>query len=346
MSLRHPEFRPILRQRSLRRRAIAGLALFALLTAAPVAAQDAPAQEAAPPPTGRDVDVSIWTSRTALFVGDQVTLRVEFSCSPGVEILTEDLSRERLKTDGLDVLSASTSRDTTSAERSIQRVEYVLATYRPTTNLVTVEPLNVRYYRRQPGQRAEDAVPAGELTVSAVQFPVRSTLDNGIEDSYPRDTKRPVRASAYTPFVRPVALGLILLSIVPVGLQGVALFRRWQQPTARRRARDARAASRLAIKELQDLDVSSDTACQEAYNRLDSVVRGHLANTAGVPAPALTPAEVAAGLGEGKRKGAPADVVRSILEDCQRVRYGPPDSGPAREGWHDLLRRAEQVLGD
>ena len=346
MVLRHPLFPPTRQERLLRILRIAATAFCGLLTAAPLIAQEK-AAPTPPTPTGRDVNVSIWTSQTALWVGDQVTLRIEFSCSPGVEILAEDLSRERLKTDGLEVLSASTSRDTARDDRSIQRVDYVLSTYRPTTNTVTVEPLTVRYYRRQPGQRAEDAVPAGELAVSAVTFPVRSTLDAGIESTYPRDAKVPLRSSRYAAFIRPIAFGLILLSVVPVGLQGVALVRRWRrQPTARRRARDARAASRLALNELQNLDVSSDSGCQEAYNRLDALVRGHIANTAGVPAPALTPAEIAVSLGNGRRKGPAAEVVQAILQDCERVRYGPLDSGAAREGWHELLRRSEQVLNE
>ena len=133
-----------------------------------------------PPPTRRPprrpVQVRASVDRTAIWVGDRVTYTVDIICARGVEILLDDLAKEKLRVNGLDIVSSDSTTTTDASERTTYRLRYVLTTYRVDVPSLSIEPMSARYYERRPGQRLQDIAPAGEVQVPGAVIAFRSTL--------------------------------------------------------------------------------------------------------------------------------------------------------------------------
>ena len=77
----------------------------------------------------RDVQVRTSLSRTAIWVGDPVEFVVELTCGPKLDVLTDDLTKEKLKLEGLDVVADSNEREDTPDGGVRRRFRYQLTTY-------------------------------------------------------------------------------------------------------------------------------------------------------------------------------------------------------------------------
>ena len=100
-----------------------------------------------------------------MFVADRATFTIELTCKRGVDILSDDLSGDKLKLEGLELVGSDSSRDSGRDGTTIYRFHYVVTTYRVDTPAMTIGPLAVRYAATRPGQRLEEAPPAGEVPV-------------------------------------------------------------------------------------------------------------------------------------------------------------------------------------
>ncbi|HEX9366587.1 MAG TPA: hypothetical protein VF921_08165 [Vicinamibacterales bacterium] len=132
---------------SLRRRScpVVLAVLLAAGAAARIGAAPRPAQAAT-----EDVTVKASLDRPAIWVADRLTYTIEIACRNGVDIVIDDLSREKLKLDGLDVAGSDTAR---RVEGGVIRYElrYVLTTYRVEAPIRTIAPLRIRYYVTRAG---------------------------------------------------------------------------------------------------------------------------------------------------------------------------------------------------
>ena len=326
---------------SLRRRSCpVVLAALAAGAAARIGAAPRPAQVAT-----EDVTVKAALDRPAIWVADRLTYTIEIACRNGVDIVIDDLSREKLKLDGLDVAGSDTAR---RVEGGVIRYElrYVLTTYRVEAPIRTIAPLRIRYYVTRAGQRSEDSAPAGTVEVPGATVAFRSLLPDD-QPSYQARDGRPAaeRWLAYR-VLAPVGLGVILLSIAPVlvfaiGLVRVARRRRPRDPL--RSTRQTRQAARAALEEIRAAEPSTAEARRDAFARLEALVRLHLDAACGVPAAGLTPSEIATAL-ESAGSRVPARLVSSVLTACELARYAGPDLMPSSDAWRDTLADAEHVL--
>ena len=290
-----------------------------------------------------DVRVRTSLDRTAAWVADRVTYTVEVVCRPGVDILDEDLSRDKLKLDGLDILSVDAARDTAADGTVVHRFTYSLTIYRIDIPELRIAPMSVRYYVKRPGQRLQDAVPAGEAEVPGASVALRSTLPDAQNTASLRDQHAPPRRAAMFSLAQPVGVGLVIASIAPVLFWGAAYVARRRDRASHRTARQVRIEERASIESTRSLDVTSADARREAYTRINTLVRDHLREVCGVAGPSLTPAEVTPALtARGSRM--PADTVAALLAECERARYAPPDGLPSADACRDALAQAEQVL--
>jgi hypothetical protein len=286
------------------------------------------------------VDIRTSLSRTAVWVGDRVSYVVELRCAPQVDILLDDLAKERLRVDGGDVESAEAERRENDG-RVIHTMRYTLTTYRVDAPELRVAPIPVRYFARRPGQRADEGSPAGEVTIAPLVIAVRSTLPESAAAIALRPSPSPRPAPAYLRWAQPVGLGLILIAIVPVSIWSLDLERR------RRRARTSHVASpvprrpRGSFELIKALEPASEVARIEAFDQLDGFLRDHLHATTGIATHALTPAEIRRAL-DGRAPRLPHDDAERVLAVCERARYGPEP--PSADDWADAVRQAEQVL--
>lgn len=302
--------------------------------AAPAAAAD---------PAAQAVQVRASVDRTAIWVGDRVTYTIDVVCRRGVEILLDDLAKETLRVNGLDVVSSDSATTTDASERTTYRLRYVLSSYRVDVPSLSVEPLSARYYERRPGQRLQDIAPAGEVQIPGVTIAFRSTLPDQpaleLRDGRAPEPRRPWFARADS-----IGLALVVVSLAPAVFVGLALLRRRPRKTGRPSARQARLDQRRRLERLRSLDVTTEEDRRRAYDEISAAVRQHLAATSGVPATGLTSAEIDTAL-EASGARVPRESVTALLASCDAARYGPPPALPSAQVCRDALASAEQVLG-
>ena len=169
-----------------------------------------------------------------------------------------------------------------------------MVAYEPDAPSLGIGAIPVRYYLQQAGKKAEDVIPAGEVKVPPLALSLRSTIPEGVTAEL-RDDRSMHPLPRWVHWARPVGLGLVALAIVPVALVG-------GRPGAcapgaghgRGAAAPVRRQRLAALREIKALDVSSPDALRQAYGQLDALGAHNLQQATGVPALALTPAEIGA----------------------------------------------------
>jgi len=281
--------------------------------------------------------------RTAGWVGDRVIYTVEIVCPKGTDVLDEDLAKDRLALEGFEVVATDSSR-TEAADLSLTRTfRYALTTYDVNATTLRVAPFTVRYYTTRPGQRLQESAPAGDVSVPGAVVAFRSTLPEGQATLALRDQRQPARRPTIYTLAQPIGIGLVIVSIVPVALLGIALAARRRRRAPGRSRRHLRQSEQASLEAARALDVSAPGGRREAYTQIDAIVRDHLDRIAGLTGRALTPPEVEPALA-GQRVRVPPGEVAALLAECERARYGPPDALPSADACRDALARAEQFV--
>ena len=288
------------------------------------------------------VEVRAFVDRTAVWVGDPITYFVELRCAPKVDILTDDLSAERLQLRGLELLGVEVERDASVPDRITHRMRYRLAAYDAEAPALTVAAIPVRYHIQQPGTRPEDLVPAGEIKVPPVALSLRSTIPEGSTAAL-RDSRPLQPVPRWVPLAKPVGIGLVLLSVAPVALWGASVLARARRARSHGRHRQTRRQRLAALEEIKNLDTSSADSLRAACARLDWWGRLHRDHATGVAAMALTPAEIGTAVTRPPRS-LRMEEVQEILLECERAKYAPEP--PSSDRWHMLVRQAEQIGHD
>ena len=309
-----------------------GLACLVLLTFAPAAVAQT-----------KDIAIRTWVDRTALWVGDRVTFTIEITCKPGVDVLADDVSRDKLKLEGLEVVDGSSDRRTGTDGAAIYEFRYILTTYRVDAAALKIAPLRVRYAVKRAGQRLEDAAPAGDVEAPGATLAFRSVLPEEADAAAIRSDKAPHVRPARFAALQLIGIGLVILSAVPAVIAIAALARRARRPRVRRSARTVRHEERVSLEAVKTMAVDTVERRREAFTRLDALVRDHLRDACGVRAGSLTSDEVPFALAATRAK-VPAELIASVLGTCELGRYAPPHAMPTADGCRTAIERVEQIL--
>ena len=309
-----------------------GVLVLALLLARGTVAADA-----------ADVEVRTSLDRTAVWVADRVTYTITLACSQGVDVLADDLSKDKLHLEGLEIVASDSERSTDRDDKTTYAFRYVVTTYRVDVPELKIAPLTVRYYVKRPGQRLDDAAPAGEVTVPPAVIAFRSALPDGQETPGVRDGRGPRPRQMRYALLQPIGIGLVLIAIVPAALAVVAAVRRGRRRRTRRSARKVGQEERASLEAVRALDISTPDGRRDAYARLNTLVRDHLEEAAGVGARGLTPPEVEAALSSHGR-GESVELVTAVLSACDQARYAPPDALPSADACRQTIEQSEQLL--
>ena len=319
------------------------LAVSTLAGQTPAKSAESPkgAQPAGTPATP-DVQVSTSVSQTALWPGDHLVFMVELNCAPNIGVLDDDLTQDKLKLEGLEAIGAETERLTDSRGATIIRVRYDLTSYEVGTRTLRIADWTARYYAQRPGQRPEDAVPAGEIRIPGTVLALRSTLPDDLQrlDVRAGRSFEPVPGALRA--ARLTGIGLLIVSAAPIGLWIVSLARTSHWPQRRRHARAVRDETHEALEHLRSIDGSTPLERREGFALLDQILRRHLARLADMPALALTAEEVTERLRANGRL--PASAIGDVLTDCERARYAPLDWVPTTERLRTAVETTEQLL--
>ena len=321
--------------------ALVGLCLLCHGLAAPLR----PAAQAASPDV-TDVSARAFVDRTAMWVADRVTYTVELTCKPSVEVLADDLSRDKLKLDGLEVVSVGTDRRAAPNGSTVHTYRYILTTYRVDGDTLAIAPFSVRYAIVRAGQRLEEARAAGDVQVPGAVLAFRSTLPDEpdvVTGAGIRSNRPPHARSRWLAALPSIGLGLIIVSIVPAAVAVAAAVRRTRRPRPRQSARAARKEERVSLEAVRSLDLTTVEARREAFTQLEGIVRVHLQNVCGIPGTALTPAEVPFALAPVNGK-VPAELVESVLATCELARYAPAHLVPSADACRTAIEQAETII--
>jgi hypothetical protein len=296
------------------------------------------------PAQSRDVDVRAAVDKTAVWVADRITYTVTIACGKGVDILADDLSKDKLRVEGFEILGSRSDRMSDRDDRTIYTFAYELTTYRVDVPELKIAPLTVRYYVRRPGQRLEDAAPAGEMQAPGAVVAFRSALPDGQESYDIRDGRNARPRRLRYAWLQPIGLGLVLIAIVPAAVGAIAVVRHVRPREKPRSARQVRHDERESLDALKALDVSTPAGRLDAYSRLSALVRDHVRHVAGVDAAGLTPAEIGVALSRQNGR-VPNELVAGVLEACDRARYAPPDVLPSADACRRAIEQCEQIVG-
>lgn len=282
--------------------------------------------------------------RSAVWIGDRFSFVVDIDCTHGTDILTDDLSRDRLQLQELDVVDVDETREDRGNGHMVYRFAYRLTTYsfHPPTKLIG--EMRLRYYARRPGQRPEDIEPAGEIIVPGSMVVVRSLLPDDANDAKYRTTRPPVPRLAAFSLLQPIGIGLVVVSIVPAVFWALAIGRQWHHRRRRPSVRQLRHDERASLSDVRALDVETETGRREAFDRLSALVRQHMTTAWGVNANGLTPAEIAAAL-SAAGKGSVTGEAIAFLESCENARYGRSEELPARSACVAAIDQAGRLIG-
>jgi hypothetical protein len=320
----------------------------ALLLLAALLAAARPAFAADPP-----VRAASTVDRTAVWVADRVTFTVDIVCDRGVDILLDDLAKEKLRVNGLDIVSSDSSATTDAAERTSHRLRYVLTTYRVDQPTVSIEPIAVRYYARRPGQRLQDMAPAGEIVVPGAAVAFRSTLPDTEPAAGLRDRRTAASRLPFFTRTQSIGLALLVVSLAPALVMAATVVRRRTvRKPGRRSAREIRKERLDTLERLRALDVGTEEERRRAYDEISAAVREHVAATAHVPASSLTPRELEAALEafdarrslKAGRSRVSRESVSALLTASDTARYGPPGAVPSTQACREALNAAEEIL--
>ena len=291
----------------------------------------------------QDVAVRTFVDRPAAFVGDRVTYTIEVTCKRGMDVLVDDLSRDRLALEGLDIVGSDVAREAGPGETTIYRFRYYATTYRVDVPVLKIAPPAVRYYVKRAGQRPDGAAPAGEVRVPGLSIPFRSLLpDDGDEAGLRDDRPATARPAAFV-MLRSAGIGLVIVSIVPVLFAAAAIIRRRPASGPRRSTRSVRHEERASLDAVRAIDLTTIDGRREAFSRLDTLVREHLRHACGVPGPSLTSSEIVPALA-GRSGRVPIELASAVLTACELARYGPPHHGPSADACRKAIEQAEQVI--
>lgn len=282
--------------------------------------------------------------RSAIWVGDRFTFTVDIRCSRGTDILTDDLSRDKLQIDELEVLGVDETREDRGDGVTVYRFTYHLTSYSLQPATKRIGELGVRFYVRRPGQRPEDIVPAGDVLVPGAIVVVRSLLPDDRHTAAYRSDRLPLPRAAAFATLQPIGIGLVIVSIVPAALWTVAVLRRVRQRRPRESARHLRHDERAWLDAVRALDVEAEAGRREAFDRLSALVRRHVSSAWGVPADGLTPAEISSAL-SAHGKGEASALAISLLDTCEQAKYGRPEDLPPHAACLAAIDQAEQLTG-
>jgi hypothetical protein len=311
-----------------------------LLLSLLVASLALPAALSGQSPAVPKVTVQVSIDRTAAWIGDRVHYTIEFLCEGDADLLAEDLAKEKLPLRGGEVLSVETEHEP-SAAGSVRRWRYTITSYAVDAAEISIESFPVRYFSRRTIGSTTQTPPAGQVTVARRVLALRSTLPDGGRLPELREPAALRVQPGYLRYLRPAGLVLVAIAIVPVALMLLDAGGWIRRARATRPRRESRRGHATALEELTLLQPASHQDRVRALAQLDHLVRDHLRLTTGIPAHALTPAEIGDEL-KGRPERTDAHTVESLLARCERARYAP-DPVPS-DAWNESLSTAQALL--
>lgn len=293
-----------------------------------------------------DWRVSLATDATAVSTGQALTVTAVVTGTGNVQGISQPLLRAP---PSFEVRKASSEKESVTSRQTVQgraRFEWVAIPRKPGN--FAIGPAELPFF--DPAQRAYRVAVADPVRVRVTGEPIAATglgatsraRLQAVQNALVEPTRPPRLLSARRPLYR--SLLFLASQIVPLlSLIGAAAYGSWRRrvatdPAYVRLAR-ARREMREALSHARAASASDDAA--GLYARLHKAVSGYVSARLEVPAPRLSPDNIAPALREAGHPEECALLAAELLGACERARF----SGPTAEA--DLpgdVQRAERLF--
>jgi hypothetical protein len=325
------------------RRLVLAFALLALADdAGAQRRRPAPPPAPAPPALPPDIRIRSALSQSAAWLGDPLDFVVEVETGPGVELVADDFAAEKLVIEGLELGAVTSTVESKADGWRLHRHTYHVVPW-DTAAPKRIGALTVRVRRPVTTATADGTAPVTDVQIPGATLALRSTLPDDGSASGTRDRVAPAEPPGWLPWLRPAGFGFIALGIAPVVLWLATRIRRPRITRSRPSSRSLQARVKAMFDELQIIDTSSVDGRRRAYDRIETDLRGYLAQAEGVPATALTSAELRPRLAASRR--VQGEAVCDVLAECEDARYGPEARLPDAERLGATIARLRTALG-
>ncbi len=286
------------------------------------------------------ITVTPQVDKTAIWVGDELRYTIRAVHDANVEMVLDNFTKERLPLAPFIVRDIDIKRKDWAGNKGAVEITLLLTTFETGKTELTIPLVPLYYFVHEPGV-AEKERPVDSVAAPAVTIGLRSALVT--ESLIPRTSKAPPSPGLIWALAS-FALGLAgLLSLGAYGGWWV-----WQRlhpdETTGQLSREVREKIiRDSLSRLHaDVPASGDDP-RKWSGAMASALRGMVAELFQIPGAAQTPEEIEAALARSGADASLAAQVKTVLAQCDDLRYGKDSVGGHRLR-AQLLQSVERVM--
>jgi hypothetical protein len=273
------------------------------------------------------VTITPQVNRTAIWVGDDLRYTIRAVYDANVEMVLDNFTKERLPLAPFTIRDIDIRHTDWADNKKAVEITLTLTTFETGKPDLTIPLVPLYYFVRETGvaekERPVDSVPAAPQPVG-----LRSAL---VADSLIPRTSKPPQSPGFAVALLPFGLGLVGL----FGLGAYGGWRTWRKmhpdEMTGQLSREAREKiARDSLSRLHaDVPASGDDPRQWS-GAMAAALRGMVGDLFQIPSAAQTPDEIEAALTRSGADTALAAQVRTLLGQCDDLRYGRDSSAGPR----------------
>lgn len=307
--------------------------LAALLLALPCAAI---AQTEKKPP----VTVTPQLDKTAIWVGDDLRYTIRAVYEPNVEMVLDNFTKERLPLAPFVVRDIDVRHKDWAGNRKAVEITLTLTTFETGKGDVTIPLVPLYYFVREPGA-SEKERPVDSVAAPAMPVGLRSAL---VAESLIPRTQTPPQSPGLALALLPLGLGLA--GLLGLGAYGGRRMWRRMHPEEMTGQLSREARERIVRDSLSRLHADVPAAGDDPRQwsgAMASTLRGMMSELFQISGAAQTPEEIETALARSGANTALSAQVKTVLEECEALRYGRDSSGGQRLR-AQLLQSVERLM--
>ena len=286
------------------------------------------------------VEVTAQLDKTAIWIGDTLRYTIRAVYEPNVELVLDNFTKERLPLAPFVIRQIDIRHKDWAAGKKAAEITLALTTFETRKGDVTIPLVPLYYFVREPGALDKER-PVDSLAAPAIPVGLRSAL---VAESLIPRTSTPPQPPGLGAALIPLVLGLA--GLIALGAYGGRRLWRHLHPVATTGQLSHEARERIVRDSLARLHAEVPAPGDDARKwsgTMAATLRNMMADLFQIPAAAQTPEEVEAALARSGADASLAAQVKTVLGQCDALRYGRDTSGAERLR-AQLLQSVESLM--
>ncbi len=302
---------------------------------------------AAPPdqksPGAAKVLITTRLDKTALWVGDILSYRIQVIHNNDLQFVLDNLKKEKLPLAPFDVRGVTIQQGDWTQNKKLLEITLRLSSYETGRTDLTIPSFNLYYFQPEVVTKGGDAV-AEAVQVPATTVGLRSTLRGS------QFELRDFKPISKTDLRR--GLGALFIGLIGMAFVGLRTMR-WTWANIQSGAQPRRRLGSRALRELAEENmgrirtIGGETPenLNLFYTEVSHFLRQYLSQGLEIEAEGLTPEEIGMALEQANVAGPFAQEIRDVLEQCDAVRYRKDGPGLGVGLHNQVLQTMESIVG-